>query len=68
MNTTKKITFIGLALAMSAFAAKYEAESATLTGGAENVNSSGVSGSGYANLNSGVISFENVTVETAGKY
>lgn len=68
MNATKKITFIGLALAMSAFAAKYEAESATLTGGAENVNSSGVSGSGYANLNSGVISFENVTVETAGKY
>ena len=68
MNTTKKIALVGLVLAISAFAGKYEAESATLTDDAKNVNSAGVSGSGYANLNSGTISFDNVTAEAAGKY
>ena len=68
MNIAKKIAVLGLAFASATLADKYEAESATLTGGAENVNSAGVSGSGYANLNSGTITFEKVTTEAAGKY
>ena len=48
MDITKKIVFVALAFASATFAAKYEAESATLSGGAENVNSTGLeSGSHY---------------------
>ena len=68
MNILKKFVFTGLILATASFATKYEAESATLTDGAENVNSAGVSGTGYADLKSGNIAFENVSAEAAGKY
>ena len=59
---------LSLALATSAFAAKYEGESAKVADGAEIVNSSEASGTGYASMKSGNITFENVMVETAGKY
>ena len=66
----KRKNFIILILALSsmAFATKYEAEAATLSGGAKNVNASGVSGTGYADLQEGNISFNGVTAESAGKY
>lgn len=51
-----------------AFATKYEAESATVSSEAKIVNSSGVSGTGYASLQEGSITFTGVTAETAGKY
>jgi hypothetical protein len=68
MFTAKNIVIIGLGLATAAFATKYEAESATLTDDAKNVNSSEVSGTGYVNMQGGNIIFEDVTVEAAGKY
>ena len=64
----KSIFVLVLALSSMVFATKYEAESATLSGGAKNVNASGVSGTGYADLQEGNISFNGVTAESAGKY
>lgn len=68
MLSRKNIVIAGLVLSSMAFAAKYEAESATVSEGAKIVNSAGVSGTGYADMQEGNISFEGVTVETAGKY
>ena len=68
MIKRKNFLILILALSSMAFATKYEAEAATLSGGAKNVNASGVSGTGYADLQEGNISFEGVTVEAAGKY
>ncbi|WP_295679196.1 glycosyl hydrolase [uncultured Fibrobacter sp.] len=64
----KNIIIIGLGLAVAAFATKYEGESATVSEGAKIVNSGGDSGTGYADMQEGNISFEGVTAETAGKY
>ena len=64
----KSVFVLVLALSSMAFATKYEAEAATLSGGAKNVNASGVSGTGYADLQEGNISFNGVTAESAGKY
>lgn len=60
--------FLAATLATTAFATKYEAESATVSSEAKIVNSSGVSGTGYASLQEGSITFTGVTAETAGKY
>ena len=68
MNIVRNMLFVSFSLAMIAFAAKYEAESATVSDGAEIVNSSGVSGTGYADMREGDISFDGVTAEKAGKY
>ena len=68
MNIAKKAVFLGLVLASATFATKYEAESATLTGGSGIVNSASVSGTGYVDMKEGNIAFENVTAESAGKY
>jgi len=68
MNIAKKIAFCGLALATATLAAKYEAESAILTDGSGIVNSTSVSGTGYVDMKEGNIAFENVTVESTGKY
>lgn len=68
MNIVRNTLFVGFSLAMIAFAAKYEAESATVSDGAEIVNSSGVSGTGYADMQEGNITFEGITAEKAGKY
>ena len=68
MNIVRNMLFVSFSLAMIAFAAKYEAESATVSDGAEIVNSSGVSGMGYADMREGDISFDGVTAEKAGKY
>ena len=63
MNIAKKAVFLGLVLASATFATKYEAESATLTGGSGIVNSASVSGTGYVDMKEGNIAFENVKVE-----
>lgn len=68
MNIAKKAVFLGLVLASATFATKYEAESATLTGGSGIVNSASVSGTGYVDMKEGNIAFENVTAESAGRY
>jgi hypothetical protein len=68
MFKRKTAVILAAALATTAFATKYEAESATLSDGAKNVNASGVSGDGYVDMQEGNIIFENVTVESAGKY
>ena len=68
MNIANKAVFLGLVLASATFATKYEAESATLTGGSGIVNSASVSGTGYVDMKEGNIAFENVTAESAGKY
>ena len=68
MNIAKEAVFLGLVLASATFATKYEAESATLTGGSGIVNSASVSGTGYVDMKEGNIAFENVTAESAGKY
>ena len=68
MNIVKNTLFVGLSLAVAAFATKYEAESATVSEGAEIVNSDGGSGTGYADMREGDISFDGVTAEKAGKY
>ena len=62
------VAILAATLATTAFATKYEAESATVSSEAKIVNSSGVSGTGYASLQEGSITFTGVTVETAGKY
>ena len=64
----KNIVIIGLGMAVAAFATKYEGESATVSEGAKIVNNGGDSGTGYADMQEGNISFEGVTAETAGKY
>ena len=51
-----------------ALAAKYEAESATLSGGATPGADNSASGSKFVNMNGGTITFPNVSVENAGKY
>ena len=68
MFKRKTVVILAASLATSAFATKYEAESATVSTEAKIVNSSGVSGTGYASLQEGNITFTGVTVETAGKY
>lgn len=68
MNTTKKALVLSLATAICAFAAQYEGESASLSGGAKNVNSADASGTGYADMQEGNITFTGVTAESAGKY
>ena len=68
MFKRKLSVILAATLATTAFAAKYEAESATVSSEAKIVNSSGVSGTGYASLQEGSISFTGVTAETAGKY
>lgn len=67
MDITKSAIILTLA-ATTVFAAKYEAESATLSDGAKNVNASGASGTGYADMQGGNISFTGVTADAAGKY
>lgn len=62
------VAILAATLATTAFATKYEAESATVSSEAKIVNSSSVSGTGYASLQEGNITFAGVTVETAGKY
>ena len=64
----RNIVIVSMALATATFAAKYEGESATLSDGAKAVTDSDASGTGYASMESGNITFDNVTVETAGKY
>jgi FlaG/FlaF family flagellin (archaellin) len=68
MFKRKTVVILAASLATSAFATKYEAESATVSTEAKIVNSSEVSGTGYASLQEGNITFTGVTVETAGKY
>jgi len=68
MFKRKTAVILAATLATTAFATKYEAESATLSGGSKNVNASGVSGTGYADMQEGNITFEGVSAETAGKY
>ena len=62
------VAILAATLATTAFATKYEAESATVSSEAKIVNSSGVSGTGYASLQEGNITFTGVTAESAGKY
>ena len=68
MFKRKTAIILAAILTTTAFATKYEAESATLSGGAKNVNGSGVSGTGYADMQEGNITFAGVTAEKAGKY
>ncbi len=68
MFKRKTAVILAATLATAAFATQYEAESATLSGGSKNVNASGVSGTGYADMQEGNITFEGVSAETAGKY
>lgn len=68
MNTSGKIILSALTLAAFSFGARYEAESATVSEGAKIVNSAGVSGTGYADMQEGNISFEGITADAAGKY
>ena len=68
MFKRKLSVILAATLATTVFAAKYEAESATVSSEAKIVNSNGVSGTGYASLQEGSISFTGVTAETAGKY
>jgi hypothetical protein len=62
------VAILAATLATTAFATKYEAESATVSSEAKIVNSSGVSGTGYASLQEGNITFTGVSAESAGKY
>ena len=68
MFKRKTAVILAATLVTAAFATQYEAESATLSGGSKNVNASGVSGTGYADMQEGNITFEGVSAETAGKY
>ena len=68
MDLRNKIFVLSIAIATASFAAKYEGESATLSDGAKAVTDSDASGTGYASMESGNITFEDVSVETAGKY
>ena len=68
MFNVKTAIILAATLTTTTFATKYEAESATLSGGSKNVNASGVSGTGYADMQEGNITFAGVTAEKAGKY
>ena len=68
MGFKKVLLACGLSVACSAFAAQYEAESATLSGDAAIGNSTAVSGGKYVKMNGGNITFSKVTAEKAGKY
>lgn len=68
MKTSKIILSFGLAAAVTASATQYEAESANLEGTAKAVSNANASGTGYADLQEGSITFTNVQVEKAGKY
>ena len=68
MDLRNKIFVLSIAIATASFAAKYEGESASLSDGAKAVTDSDASGTGYASMESGNITFEDVSVETAGKY
>ena len=68
MFKRKTAIILAATLATTAFATKYEAESATVTSEAKIVNSSGVSGTGYVSLQEGNITFTGIAAETAGKY
>lgn len=68
MFKRKMAVILAATLTTASFAAKYEAESATVSSEAKIVNSSGVSGTGYVSLQEGNLTFTGVTVETAGKY
>ena len=67
MSIQTKILPLALAFACSAFAEQYEAESATLSGGAEKVSNASASGGAYVDQKEGDIEFK-VNVATAGKY
>ena len=56
-----------LSAACSAFAAQYEAESATISGDAALGTSTEASGGKYVKMNGGDITFSKVSVEKAGK-
>ena len=62
------VAILAATLATTAFATKYEAESATLSGGATPGADNSASGSKFVNMNGGTITFPNVSVENAGKY
>ena len=68
MKITKCALMFGLAAAMSAGAAQYEAESATITDDAAIASSDAASGGKYVKMNGGNITFAGVTVESAGQY
>jgi beta-mannanase len=68
MGFKKVLLACGLSVACSAFAAQYEAESATLSGDAAIGNSTAASGGKYVKMNGGNITFSKVTAEKAGKY
>ena len=68
MFKRKMAVILAATLTTASFAAKYEAESATVSSEAKIVNSSGVSGTGYVSLQEGNLTFTGITVETAGKY
>ena len=70
MDFSKIFLAAGLTVSLAAgtsFAAKYEAEEATLSGGAEAVSSDKASGGKYVNENEGDIEFK-VTAAAAGKH
>ncbi len=65
----RKFAILGGLIANTAlFAAQYEAETATLSDGAKNVNSASASGGAYVDMQEGNISFTAVSVDKAGKY
>ena len=68
MGFKKVLLACGLSAACSAFAAQYEAESATLSGDAALGTSTEASGSKYVKMNGGNITFSKISVEKAGKY
>ncbi|SHK50040.1 glycosyl hydrolase [Fibrobacter sp. UWEL] len=68
MNTCRTLLSFGLALAVSSYAAQYEAESATLSGTAQTASDGGASGSSYVQMQSGNITFTNIQASSAGKY
>ena len=67
MTIHKKLLPLALAFACSAFAEQYEAETATLSNGAEAVTSASASGGAYVDQKEGDIEFK-VTAAAAGKY
>ena len=68
MKITKCAWMFGLAAAVAAGAAKYEAEDATFTDDAAKGTSAEASGGSYVKMNSGNITFSGVTVDKAGQY
>ena len=67
MTIQKKLLPLALAFACSAYAEQYEAETATLSNGAEKVESASASGSAYVDQKEGDIEFK-VTAAAAGKH